>query len=600
MQPKDKYERIENYGIIGNLHTVALVSMNGSIDFMCYHRFDSPTIFGSLLDSERGGTFSISPTMENVTYKQLYLPDTAVLVSRFFSDKGMAEIIDFMPVLDDEKNFSLIRKITSIKGDISYEMNLSPRFDYGRAEHRFQQTDSGYLIESNDFQHSALQLTSNIKMESSNGNVHSKFTLKESESAYFILESNESYHQRASKPDKFVEDSYQDTIRFWQSWIEASTYSGRWIEMVNRSAITLKLLTSYSNSSMVAAATFGLPEAIPGERNWDYRYTWIRDAALSVYALLRIGYPNEAASFLAWVLAAVENGETPGVLYDLDGNIPLTEQIDPELEGYRKSRPVRWGNAAASQLQNDVLGEILDCAFQWSRCHGNIEAGLWSSLAKLVEAAEKGWREPDHGIWEVRKSRRPFTYSAVMCHTAVVRGAAIAEQFGLPANIPRWRASAEDIRRTILEEAWDKERETLTAYLGGRALDASLLSLPLRRFIAFDDPRMVGTARAIARELDAGDGLLFRYNPEEIDDGLPGREGAFLLCSFWMVDNLAGQGRIDEALRMYESLCRRAGPLGLLPEQIDPESGLFLGNYPQAFSHIGLISSGILLSRLMK
>jgi pentatricopeptide repeat protein len=349
----------------------------------------------------------------------------------------------------------------------------------------------------------------------------------------------------------------------------------------------------------VAAPTSSLPEWIGGPRNWDYRYAWIRDAAFSVYALHRIGLSHEAAGFLAWVLDAVERHGRPRVMYDLDGNKPPEERHDPELEGYRRSAPVRWGNAASGQRQHDVYGEILDCAYQWAAHHGEIPDALWGCLTTLTEAAAREWREPDQGIWEVRTSGRPFTYSAAMCHVAVDRGARAAKRFSLAAPTERWRQTAADIERAILTEAWDPAISSLTEHLGGGGLDASLLALPLRRVVPADHPKMIATTRAVVERLGAGQGLLYRYLPEKSPDGIEGHEGAFLLCSFWLVDNLAKQGRLEEALELFDSLCARAGTLGLLPEEIEPSTGAFLGNYPQAFSHIGLISSGVNLSRLL-
>jgi GH15 family glucan-1,4-alpha-glucosidase len=325
----------------------------------------------------------------------------------------------------------------------------------------------------------------------------------------------------------------------------------------------------------------------------------VRDAAFSVYALRRIGLVHEAAGFLGWVLDAAEKGGRPRVLYDLDGKQPPPEREDSELEGYRRSKPVRWGNAAAEQLQHDVYGEILDCAYQWA-AHGNIiDEKLWARLRSRVEAASQEWNTPDRGIWEVKTLGRPFTYSAALCQVALDRGARLAERYRLPGDYKGWREAAEKIKQAILEKSWDPEVKALTEHLGRGGLDASLLSLPLRRVIPADDPRMVATAAAIQERLGAGSGLLYRYLPRESPDGLPGHEGAFLLCSFWLVDNLALQGRLEAAMELYDSLCARAGELGLLPEQIDPGSGTFLGNYPQAFSHIGLISSGVNLSRLI-
>ncbi len=368
--------------------------------------------------------------------------------------------------------------------------------------------------------------------------------------------------------------------------------------MVRRAAITLKLCDDWANGSLVAAPTSALPAPVGGVRNWDYRYTWIRDAAYAVFAMRRIGFRGEAAAFLGWVLDAFEQSQRPRIMYDLGGNPVPDEVEDPELEGYRRSAPVRWGNGAADQRQHDVYGEILDCADQWLRAGGELQPELWGALTGLADAAEQAWRQPDQGIWEVRGEGRVFTYSVGMCQVALDRAAAMSERLGLPGRVAEWRAQADKVRQLILDQAWDEDSQTLSEHLdGGGSLDASLLALPLRHVIPADHPRMVATTNAIAERLSAGGGLLYRYLHDQSPDGIAGDEGAFVLCSFWLVDNLAAQGRIDEAEELYASLCARASPLGLLSEQIAPATGEFIGNFPQAFSHIGIIASGVNLAR---
>jgi len=354
----------------------------------------------------------------------------------------------------------------------------------------------------------------------------------------------------------------------------------------------------WENGSLVAAPTASLPAPVGGVRNWDYRYTWIRDAAFTVFAMRRIGFMNEADAFLGWVLDAFDQSQQARIMYTLAGGPVPDEFEDSELEGYRRSAPVRWGNGAADQRQHDVYGEVLDCADQWVRAGGQIQSGLWNGLSALADAAGRAWREPDQGIWEVRSEGRVFTYSAAMCQVALDRAAAIGERLGLGGSIARWRSEAAALRETILSRAWNEDAKTLSEHLDGdSSVDASLLALPLRRVVPADHPRMTATTAAIAERLSAGGGLLYRYRHDESPDGIAGDEGAFLLCSFWLVDNLVGQGRLEEAEELYVSLCSRASPLGLLSEQINPTTGELVGNFPQAFSHIGVIASGVTLAR---
>jgi GH15 family glucan-1,4-alpha-glucosidase len=388
------------------------------------------------------------------------------------------------------------------------------------------------------------------------------------------------------------------TADAWRRWMRHFRYGGPEEPLVRRAAITLKLCDDWANGSLVAAPTSSLPAPVGGIRNWDYRYAWIRDAAFAVFALRRIGFRGEADAFLGWVLDAFEYSRRPRIMYTLRGS-PVPEEVeDAGLEGYRRSAPVRWGNGAADQRQHDIYGEILDCADQWLRSGGEIQPALWSSLAGLADAAEHAWQQPDQGIWEVRSEGRVFTYSAGLCQVALDRAAQIGERLGLSGQTARWRASSDQLRRLILEQSWDEDARSLSAHLdGGGALDASLLALPLRQVLPAGHPRMVATTAAIAERLSAGDGLLYRYLHKESPDGLAGDEGAFVLCSFWLVDNLIGQGRLEEAEQLYASLCARVSPLGLLSEQIDPSTGEFMGNFPQAFSHIGIIASGVNLAR---
>lgn len=590
----DGYLPLEDYGLIGDGSTAALVGRDGTISWMCVPRFDSPPLFCGLLDAKRGGAFTIAPE-GIVEARQFYEPDSAVLITELRSRTGLVRLTDALPLrsgadLTEDISASrceLLRSVQVLEGHVQLQIKVNP---FGQVRAKRERGGLGLSCPARP--ELDLHLSGSIPLEG----LEIALPLKTNDGFHLSLRwgCGISRHHPHSP-----EELFQSTVNAWRRWIAGVEHDGPQAALVHRSAITLKLLDHFAGGAIVAAPTSSLPEVIGGKRNWDYRYAWIRDTAFSVYALHRIGLSNEAAGFLAWALDAAERAKRVRVLYDLDGNLPPPEQTDQTLSGYRGSHPVRWGNAAADQIQHDVYGEILDCAYQWAAHHGTIDPALWTKLQPLIEAASREWRQPDQGIWEVRTSGRPFTYSAALCHVALERGARLANRFHLPGDVQRWQATAEEIRQAILEEAWDPASNAFTEHLGSGGLDASLLSLPLRRVVPADHPRMIATAQAIQERLGAGNGLLYRYLPDESPDGLPGREGAFLICSFWMVDNLAYQGRFDEAMDLFDSLCRRANPLGLLPEEIDPGTGGFLGNFPQAFSHVGLISSGMNLARLI-
>ncbi len=591
----DGYLPLEDYGLIGDWTAAALVGRDGAISWLCVPRFDSSPLFCNILDTARGGAFTVAPE-GLVESRQFYEADSGVLVTEMRGPSGIVQLTDALlfhagaDLTEDTAagRGELLRLVQVLDGQVRLRVVVEPR---GGA--RAAPRSDGLRLRCALHPDLDLQLSSSVPL----GGLRTTCDLKAGERLCLLLRWGKGTHRHHPiAPD----ESLQATVEIWRRWSRCFDYEGPQAPLVRRSALTLKLLDHFENGAIVAAPTSSLPEAIGGPRNWDYRYAWIRDAAFSVYALRRIGLVQEAAGFLGWVLDAVEREGHPRVLYDLDGNRSPPEREDPELAGYRHSRPVRWGNAAADQRQHDVYGEILDCAYQWAARGGKLDPALWARLRALADAAEKEWRQPDQGIWEVRTSGRVFTYSAALCQVALDRAARLAERFGLPGDIAGWKAAAARIVQAILEEAWDPQAAALTEHLCGGGLDASLLSLPLRRVIPADHPQMVATTAAVAARLGAGKGLLYRYLPDESPDGLPGHEGAFLLCSFWLVDNWAKQGRLDEATELYDSLCARANPLGLLPEQIDPGSGAFLGNYPQAFSHVGLISSGVNLARLTK
>ncbi len=587
----DGYLPIEDHGLVGDGTTAALIGRDGGVSWLCAPRFDSPALFCGLLDRERGGAFSVAPE-PLVGARQWYEPDSAVLVTELQGPDGTVQVTDALALREGADlaedapagRGELLRCVEVVDGRVRLRVELEPR-DGAFASRRAE----GLALRPRTRPELDLHLASSHPLEGP----RSTLDLAAGDRLDLVLR----WGGHSMFARRTVEQRLEATRAAWRRWLTSFQYKGLREPLVRRSAITLKLLDHFASGAIVAAPTSSLPEAIGGQRNWDYRYTWIRDAAYSVYALRRVGLTTEAWAFLAWVLSLNRATARPAVLYDIDGNVPAEELIDPQLDGYRASAPVRWGNAAGDQHQHDVFGEIVDCAYQWAAGGGELADPLWSHLRPLVEQAGIEWRQPDHGIWEVRSAGRPFTYSAAMCQVALDRGARLAERHDLPGKPKRWRAEADRIRTAILTEAWDDDVGAITENLGGGGLDASVLALPLRRVIPADHPRMVATTAAVQERLGAGDGLLYRYLPDVSPDGLEGHEGAFVLCSFWLVDNLAGQGRLEEAAELYESLCDRATPLGLLAEQVDPASGAFLGNFPQAFSHIGVISSGLNLAR---
>jgi alpha,alpha-trehalase len=589
IRQRDGYSPIADHGLIGDGATAALVDLRGAVSWLCAPRFDSPAVFASLLDARRGGTFTVTLEGEGLEASQRYVEDTGVLVTEVRGASGAIRLTDAMTLREGAdlrlnapaERGDLVRWVEALAGKPRLVIEVRPR-----GEARWEGGPERFVLPSDGLRETRFELRSSRPLEGLDGTL----TMSAGERLGLVLSWGD------SQSDVEPWDLLEETIAGWRRWAKCLDYSGPWREEVRRSAITLKLLDNVRNGALVAAPTSSLPEEIGGSRNWDYRYAWIRDAAFSVFAMRRVGMAEEGVGFLNWVLEAMERRGRPRVLYDIDGEMPVPEWEDEHLEGYRGSQPVRWGNAAMDQDQHDVFGEILDCAYQWASAGGEIDSGLWGNLAPLIRSAEREWRRPDYGIWEVRSDPRPFTYSAAMCHVALDRGLRLAERFGLPAE-ESWPSAADEIAEAILRDAWSEERRTITDHLGGGAVDAALLALPIRRVLPADHPKMVATCEAVVERLGAGDGLLYRYRPDEVPDGLPGEEGCFLLCSFWLAEVMALRGELDEAAALFQSLCERANLAGLLPEQIDPSSGDFLGNFPQALSHVGLISSAVAIAR---
>jgi GH15 family glucan-1,4-alpha-glucosidase len=594
-----RYQPIENYGVIGDLHTVALVGMDGSIDFMCFPEFDSPTVFGALLDAEKGGRFQLAPVLTEAKQKQMYLPDTNMLLSRFLSHEGVAEVSDFMPVEEVGWAHNLVRRAKTVRGEVPFRMICDPRFDYGRATHKVEVNPGEVIFASEGPDKTVLRLRTPVPVRIVDGAAVAEFTLRHGEKSPWVLEEVVPGEPSPSSAPDYVEESFIQTATFWRRWIGRSQYKGRWREMVNRSALVLKLMTSQMHGSLVAAPTFGLPEEIGGERNWDYRYTWIRDASFTLYALLRLGFTDEAAQFMGWLedrTRELADGASLQIMYGLDGRRRLTEESLGHLEGYRGSSPVRVGNGAYGQLQLDIYGELMDSIYLYDKYGDPIHYDAWTAVTRLVDWVCENWNQPDEGIWEVRGGRQHFLYSRLMCWVALDRAVRLAQKRSLPSPFERWLAARDEIHRQIHAEFFDTERQTFVQHRGSKTVDASSLAMPLMRFISPSDPRWLSTLRAVKEDL-VEDSLVYRYRiGEGASDGLAGDEGTFSICSFWYVECLARSGDVDKARFYFEKMLGYANHVGLYAEELGP-AGEHLGNFPQAFTHLALISAAFDLDR---
>jgi GH15 family glucan-1,4-alpha-glucosidase len=587
-----KYQPIENYGVIGDLSTAALVSMGGSIDFMCFPRFDSPTIFAALLDSERGGFFSIAPTSGEFKHRQRYLPETNILLTRFLGSKGVAEVSDFMAMGRLGQQHNLVRRVKVVRGEIAFRMVCAPRFDYGRAGHRVEGKGHEIIFAPEHKSLPALRFRSEKPLRIVEGDAVAEFKMRAGQTAAFILEDASGEESPSANPD-YVSDSFKETMNYWLAWMARSTYRGRWREMVNRSALTLKLLTSVKYGSIVAAPTLGLPETIGGARDWDYRYTWIRDASFTLYALMRLGYTDEARAFMGWMEARcreLKPHHPLQVMYRLDGRHELPEKTLKHFEGYRGSAPVRVGNAASDQLQLDIYGELLDSVFIYDKHGEPISYDFWMYITQLVEWVCAKWKKADDGIWEVRGGAQKFLYSRALCWVAIDRAIQIARRRSFPAPMVRWHKIRDEIYQNIYKKFWNPRLKSFVQHEGANALDASSLLLPLVKFISPTDPRWMATLAAIKENL-VEDSLVYRYVPKKsAPDGLQGNEGTFSVCSFWYVECLARTNDLRQARFIFEKALGYSNHLGLYAEQLSP-CGEHLGNFPQALSHIALISA---------
>jgi GH15 family glucan-1,4-alpha-glucosidase len=593
------YLPIEDHGIIGNLYTAALVGTDGTIDWLCLPAFDSPSVFCSILDDEKGGHFALRP-VDYTHSHQLYLPDTNVLLTRFFSPAGLAETLDFMPIVTrPEEPHRLVRNVRVIRGMMNFRVECLPAFDYARRDHMVSVGKSGAVFVSGDHR---LGLVTDVRLEKAAAcAAGTHFALGEGEEATFVL----THLRRDEGPGEILsdvgfEELLYSTMGYWRRWLSNSTYQGRWREIIHRSALVLKLMVYDPTGALVASPTMGLPEQIGGGRNWDYRYTWLRDAAFALYALIYVGFEDEARHFMGWLRDRCHE-DVDGLLqplYGIDGRKDITEMELSHLSGYMNSSPVRLGNGAYKQRQLDLYGAVLDAAYLYNKHGAPLDYDLWMNLRKILDWLSENWREPDEGIWEVRGGRRQFVSSKLLSWVALERAGRIARQRGLPSGNGRWMAERDAIYEEIMEKGWNPERNSFVQYYGSDALDASLLMMPLVKFVGPRDPRWISTLDRIQQEL-AYDTLVKRYRTEDAaPDGLEGGEGSFSLCSFWLVECLTQAGRLEEARLALEKMFSYANHLGLYAEELG-HSGEALGNFPQAFTHLALISAAVHLDRAL-
>lgn len=593
-------QSIENHAVVGDLHTIALVALDATVDFMCFPRFDSPTIFASLLDAEKGGSFVLQPRLDGGTRKQLYLPDSNILLTRFLSHEGVAEISDFMPVDEAGVAHNLVRRAKTVRGELKYKMVCVPRFDYARSKHRVEKHGEDVLFISEGQDGTRLRLRCSVPLDIEGSDAVASFTLKAGESACFVLEED-----RGDSPcdaDGYVSKSFKRTLNYWRNWVSHCRYKGRWREMVNRSALTLKMLVSREFGSLVAAPTFGLPEVIGGARNWDYRYTWIRDASFTIYALMRLGYTEEAGAFNRWIeerCHELAEGSALQIMYGIDGRHELPEEELTHLAGFRDSRPVRIGNGAFHQLQLDIYGELMDSVYIYDKWGQPISHDLWTDLVRLIGWVCQNWNQPDEGIWEVRGGQANFLYSRLMCWVAIDRGIRLAMKRSFPAPLREWIEQRNAIYTQIFTDFWDEKRQAFTQRPGLPGLDAATLLMPLIKFISPTDPRWLSTLKAIEEDL-VEDSLVHRYREgKAAPDGFEGTEGTFSMCTFWYAECLCRAGDLQQGRYIFEKMLGYANHVGLYAEQIGAE-GNQLGNFPQAFTHLGLISAAYALDRALE
>ena len=581
---------IEDYGLVGDMQAAALVGRDGAVDWLCLPRFDSPSCFAALLGDERHGRWLLAPTGEVRTTSRRYRPGTLVLETDFETSEGAVRVIDFMPRRAAGPP-RLMRIVEGVRGRVPIQMELSLRPDYASIVPWLESGPDGVIATAG---RDAYHLSTVLPLEVEEGKVRASFVAVEGARERLTLSWHLSYEEMPPVED--ADSALARTEAWWREWSERCAYQGPYSDEVLTSLIVLKAMTFETTGAVIAAPTTSLPEDIGGERNWDYRYCWLRDSVLALEALLATGYTEEALGFRDYLLRVGTGDPTKiQIMYGIDGERRLTEFELEELPGYEGSKPVRIGNAASEQFQLDVYGEVLGVAFRGTQVIGRIEKRFWPRWRTVVEHVETIWRQPDDGIWETRGPRRHFTHSKVMAWVVFDRAVRLCEQFGLEAPLDRWRETRDEIHQEVCEQGYDRERRTFTQYYGSKELDASVLNIPLVGFLPGTDERVTGTIDAIARDLGR-DGFVSRYSTADTDDGLSGDEGQFLACSFWLVSALALNGRVEEARALFERLLGLANDLGLLAEEYDVKRQRQVGNFPQAFSHLTLIGAATAIS----
>jgi GH15 family glucan-1,4-alpha-glucosidase len=588
---------IGGHGAIGNLETIALVDTAGTVDYLCWPCLDSPSVFATLLDPERGGHFSVAPEMAGGRTVQMYLPDTNILLTRWMSDAASIELTDLMPVdvAGGDVSSRLIRRLRCTRGSATIRIRCAPRFEYGRRGYAASVTAAGNGVSRGQFDHDAglgLTLYADGVLIADGCDLTADLTIAAGETITLVLGNVADPVCEADAIAAIVDAD----IAFWRDWSRQSNYRGRWRETVHRSALVLKLLTSRKHGSIAAAATFGLPEAPGGVRNWDYRATWIRDSSFTVYALIRLGFKDEAVAFLHWTMDRAQSCAAGhlGVMYALDGSAVQDEQDLDHLAGFEGAAPISIGNGANTQTQHDIYGALLDATYLGNKYGEAISHDAWRGIIRVVDHVCETWREPDSGIWEVRGPPREYLHSRLMNWVAIDRAVRLAQKRSLPAPLVRWSETRTAIHDDIWDSFWDSDLGRFVRSKGETVVDGAMLMMPLVRFVGPTDPKWLATLDAIGKDL-SDDGMIYRYRT---DDGLPGQEGTFVACSFWYVECLARAGRIDEARLNFEKLLAQGNHLGLFAEELG-QDGHFLGNFPQGFSHLALISAAFYLDRAL-